>query len=115
MKHQPVQFAFLFEAVGLVLALVVTQIYLWISKSGAAAAAKRSVKRLYARFWNGREDDRLFAWYRVRMHLRSEDPDQEKIELVNKAIVETSSEDAQGKLAIDEEGEFVTAVKSDTP
>jgi hypothetical protein len=95
------EFALLFVALGLSKLLVMTiQRY-----------KKRSeIDEVVAQFnicWNGKEEDELYAWYRVRMHLIRENGSQRKKDYVDQRIGRLNKSRIYGKTMVTPQGELL--------
>ncbi|MFU8858912.1 MAG: hypothetical protein ACNA8K_00675 [Cyclonatronaceae bacterium] len=104
-----IEFALLFVALGLSKLLVVTiQRY----------KHRSEVDELVAQFnicWNGRQEDELYAWYRVRMHLMNANASQSKKNYVDQRISQLNKSQIISKTFVTPNGELLMRpVKKDT-
>ncbi len=60
-------------------------------------------------FWDGTPEDKLYAWYKVRVVLQQRDgkPDKQKIAHVDQKIMQLDKKGMCGELSIDQSGKLV--------
>ncbi|MCA1802400.1 MAG: hypothetical protein LC662_08075 [Rhodothermaceae bacterium] len=96
-----IEFALLFVALGLSKLLVMTiQHY----------KHKSEVDELVGQFnifWNGREEDELYAWYRVRLHLMNSQSSQRRKNYVDQRISHLNKSKIVSKTMVTPRGELL--------
>jgi hypothetical protein len=82
----PVQEAFFFEILGFFIAVFLAKIQILFLQKRQKSSISNELAGLFKKTWNGLEEDRLYAWQRVRLYVVTFGADPAKLAFVDKKI-----------------------------
>lgn len=67
----------------------------------------------FKQFWNGREEERLYAWYHVKLHLLKYGASEREYHYVERKISELDKKSILSKYEVDESGNIENSISSE--
>lgn len=94
----------IYEILGFILALPLSYAMAALAKKYSVQSYKDEIDRLFTAYWNGNDEDELYAWLRVRQ-LLSGTKDEKKLQYIDKKIKELNKNKIYGSASVNEKGE----------
>lgn len=76
--------------------------------------AEDDVQTLFFLYWNGTEEDELYAWYKVRYILEKREREDHKLQFVARKIAGVDKQRLYGDMSVSESGKLIDE-KSQNP
>lgn len=68
---------------------------------------EEELKQIFFWFWDGTPEDRLYAWYKVRMVLKQREGEKKKIKFVDRKITGLNKRPMLGTVSVSESGALI--------
>lgn len=65
------------------------------------------VRTLFYLYWNGKAEDELYAWYKVRQILTERNGQNTKLQFVDRKISEINKQELYGNMSVTESGHLL--------
>jgi hypothetical protein len=101
--------AFVFEIAGFFIAAFLSKVFSKTLRKPKPFTEKEQVEQLFRRCWRGFEEDRLYAWYRVKRHLLHTNAPVSQRTYVEAQIAACDRRPLVSRVQIDASGRLVSA------
>lgn len=90
--------------------LLIRYIFTLLSKLYMRSQIILELDQMFKWFWNGTPEDRLYAWYKVRMVLKQREgnTEQKKVARVDKKIIQLNKDSMYSDVFVDRNGKLVS-------
>jgi len=105
-------FAF-YELAALLVSIPISYILVRVIRKVRQNSYEDEVRTLFFIYWNGTEEDEIYAWYKVRHILLKREKEDRKLQFVERRISEINKQRLYGEMSVTENGELIDERKSD--
>lgn len=94
----------IYELAALFISVPLSYILARVIKMVRRNTFEDDVKTLFFIYWNGTEEDEIYAWYKVRHVLLKREKENRKIQFVERKIAEINKQRLYGDMSVTESG-----------
>ncbi|HKK44299.1 MAG TPA: hypothetical protein VJ964_02175 [Balneolaceae bacterium] len=98
---------FIYEIIALIIAIPLSYLSARLIKIIRRNQSEDDVRTLFFIYWNGKEEDEIYAWYKVRHVLLKREKENRKLQFVERKISEINKQRLYGEMSISESGELI--------
>ncbi|MGD8428035.1 MAG: hypothetical protein PVH63_10395 [Balneolaceae bacterium] len=103
----------IYEVAALLISIPLSYLLTRIVKRVQRYSYEDDVRTLFFIYWDGSEEDELYAWYKVRHVLLKREKEERKLRFVEQKIAQVNKQRLYGEMSIDESGELIDEKASD--
>lgn len=98
--------AFFFEFIGIFIAMLVSKIHIWLVQIKSSRRAEHVYAKAMKQIWDGREETKLDALYRIRLLLKQQNAEAKLLERIGEEIRNVDINRIKGTTTVDQFGQI---------